>query len=742
MAKSRSKIELKLVTIGLDEKTSRPVTIDSFGRARSTYIVGKTGMGKTTVLEQIVYQDMLNGDGLLFLDPHGDSAQKLLERVPHRRIEDVIFWDPSNIECAFGLNPFWCPDPLNPLVVGQRADGFVAALASLKEFAEIFVTAPRMKNMLHNLAVAFVVNQGHTLVETPRFLTDESFRKSFYPKLSHPLQRGVLEFWQRFDEWKKAQQAERIESSINKLERFESSPILYAIFSQPENSIDFRQAMDSGKVILVKLNQEEMGPDTAGFVGAFIVWEVMRAMFSRSNLKESARRSFHVIADEFQTYMTTAFPALQAQARKYGVDSTVAHQVREQLEGDLKELTRAVGNLIVFQVTAPNAEALVGEFKVEVPEPPIQRYEPKYEIVHNVLEHLGSHGHEDNHVMILYTNVMSSLNVLYEDADELEKSLSSGGRRAEQPPTSLSYRQEAFKSGINAFLYEAMRSTRDASSEMNKLDWLSKKRLGVRVEVELMLKRLFDNLHRGILDPMVQHKFDSYCSLQIKYLEGLAIHNVARDQIYIAYAKMVGIEDLKDPIKARDAFWELCYRTRPDLIESRSAELEEVNKTYPIPDTAETCLHRQFNDYLTNPYWEKARHLGEWVFVLGMWIADLAWDLRNKPCYAPSGQLEPRLEPRRLVTDVAAQMANELTTLISYHARVKLTRAEGIIETTIITQPLTALPDYKAAEKIKRQSCEKYGNSPAAFSVPPSSNGGTNDDDIDPDEFGEKKTRH
>jgi hypothetical protein len=352
------------VEIGIDCENAKSISITGEGRTQSTYVIGITGTGKSTLLENMAYQDMKNGDGLCFLDPHEESAERLLAAVPPERAAETIYWDPKNLECPFGLNPFYVDNPHDRLKVSSKADNFVAALASLREFAEVFRTAPLMKSLLQHLALTFIVNQGSTLAETVEFLTDADYRRQFYPALSKEYPH-VVRYWQRLDRKSDRDQEQTTASSLNKLERFQSNLVMRSIFGQPRNSIDFQRVMDEGQIVLVALSGGALGQDNAGIIGAFVVWEILQAALTRHS-----RRPFHLFADEFQTFMTTALPVLQAQARKFGVDTTVAHQVSLQLDSaELRETTRAVGNLIIYRVIGSNAHSLAYEFDTTPPSP-------------------------------------------------------------------------------------------------------------------------------------------------------------------------------------------------------------------------------------------------------------------------------------------------------------------------------------------------------------------------------------
>src|SRR5581483_11724228 len=171
------------VLIGHDDTTQTPVGISVEARRRSTYVIGKPGSGKSTLLENIAVADMENGDGLCFLDPHGDSASLLVAALPEARQADLIYWHPKDIAHPFGLNPFACANRDDALEVDQRVEHFLSALSSLAEFTEVFASAPRMTDILRHLAFAFVLNEDVTLLDTPRFLTSTSYRTQFYPAI-------------------------------------------------------------------------------------------------------------------------------------------------------------------------------------------------------------------------------------------------------------------------------------------------------------------------------------------------------------------------------------------------------------------------------------------------------------------------------------------------------------------------------------------------------------------------------
>src|SRR6266498_4087770 len=255
-----------------------------------------------------------------------------------------------------------------------------------------------MKEILTNIAYAFVLNQGYTLAEVPKFLHDPEYRKRFYDKLE-PLYPQVKEFWVRHDNHKNLIPFEQFGASINKTNRFQRSRTMRCIFGQATNSINFREAMDTGKIIIVKFS--DIGEGNAEFVGAFVVLELWRAILSRRNIPKEARRPFHIIADEFYTYMTNAFYKIQDQGRKAGVDVVIAHQHRSQIhDTEMQGSTRAVGNKVLFRVSGDDGKDFAREFKQEKPQPTV-RQQQKFALVANVLEHLATKGHTDTSIIAL-----------------------------------------------------------------------------------------------------------------------------------------------------------------------------------------------------------------------------------------------------------------------------------------------------------------------------------------------------
>lgn len=353
------------VILGIDEQTREKIILSAQARAQHTYVIGVSGVGKTTLLETIALSDIEQGDGLCFLDPHGEVADDLLRHIPEQRAGDVIFWDATDRERPFGLNLFECGDPADASQRDRVAAMFIQTFKRV--FPKAFESgAPRMEELLRNMALTFVENPGYTLAETSRFLQDRNYRARFLRNLTNPYLRE--EFWPTFDLKSYREQDEIIASSLNKLGRFLANTLVRNIFGQPASSLDFLQLMNERKILIVRLPVGALGEENAELLGSIIVGRLLDAVLVRGT--SSGLPHFHLIVDEFQRFVSSAFPTLLDEARKYRVDVVVAHQNRDQLyheDGKLKSSTLNVRNKITFAVNAHDAGELAGEFDITPP---------------------------------------------------------------------------------------------------------------------------------------------------------------------------------------------------------------------------------------------------------------------------------------------------------------------------------------------------------------------------------------
>ncbi len=319
-------------------------------RLRHTAIIGKTGMGKTTLLQGLIASDIAAGHGVSLLDPHGDLAEAVLASIPSARTNDVIFFDAGDAEHPIGFNPLACDDPSKrPLV----ASGVLAAFKKLFGLS----WGPRMEHILRNVLLTLLEVPCSTLVTALRVMGDARFRQSV---LSHVADAVVRSFWlHEFAAMPPKLQAEAIAPVQNKLGHFVASPLLRNIIGQERNRLDLRTIMDEGRVLVVNLSKGRLGDDASSLLGSLLVSSLQLEAMGRADLPEAERRPFHLYVDEFQNFATDSFATILSEARKYRLALTVANQYLAQMD----DATRAavfgnVGTLVSFQVGADDAEAV------------------------------------------------------------------------------------------------------------------------------------------------------------------------------------------------------------------------------------------------------------------------------------------------------------------------------------------------------------------------------------------------
>ncbi len=322
-------------------------------RRRHLAVIGKTGMGKTTLLHQLVVSDIHAGRGLALIDPHGDLSQAILDTVPPHRTNDVVLFDASDREFPLAFNPLACPHPAQrPLV----ASGVVSAFKKL--YGDSW--GPRMEHILRNALLALVETPGTSLLSLQRLLADTSYRKMLTGRISDPI---VKSFWEgEFAHWKPQYRAEAIAPIQNKVGQFLSHPILRAIVGQSRRGIDLRRVLDEGLVLIANLSKGMIGEDGSSLLGSLLVTGIQLAAMSRADTPEHQRQDFSLYVDEFQNFATESFATILSEARKYRLCLTIANQYLAQMdEATAAAVFGNVGSLLVFQVGASDAEALADQ---------------------------------------------------------------------------------------------------------------------------------------------------------------------------------------------------------------------------------------------------------------------------------------------------------------------------------------------------------------------------------------------
>lgn len=339
-------------------------------RRRHVAIIGKTGMGKSTLLHQLIASDIQAGRGVGLIDPHGDLAEAVLQSIPRHRTNDVVLFDAGDSH-PVAFNPLSCRDPAErPLV----ASGIVSTFK--KVYGDVS-WGPRLEYILRNAVLALLHVPGTSLVSLLRLLTDARYRQRIVSQVADPIIRN---FWEReFAAMHAKLQIEAISPVLNKAGAFASSPILRNIIGQSRNRLDLRRLMDEGKVLIVNLSKGSIGDDASALLGSFLVTAIQLAAMSRADLPETARRDFFLYVDEFQNFATDSFAAILSEARKYRLNLTIANQYLAQMdEATLAAVFGNIGTLIAFQVGAQDAEIVAEQLGGDMTKPDLQQL-PRYQ---------------------------------------------------------------------------------------------------------------------------------------------------------------------------------------------------------------------------------------------------------------------------------------------------------------------------------------------------------------------------
>jgi len=335
-------------------------------RRRHIYILGKTGMGKTSLLLNMAVQDILAGRGVGFIDPHGEAAEELLHFIPSWRINDVVYFNPADIEYPIAFNVMEKVAPEHRHLVASGLMGV---------FKKIWpdVWSARMEYILNNTILALLEYPNTTLLAINRMLADPNYREKVVAKITDPV---VKSFWvNEFARYTQRYEVEATAAIQNKVGQFISNPLIRNIIGQVRSKIDMRKVMDEGKILIANLSKGKIGEDNSKLLGALLITKLQLAAMSRVDMPEEERKDFFLYVDEFQNFATEAFVNILSEARKYRLSLTLANQYLGQLDemtptGKSTRIREAifgnVGTIIVFRVGAEDAIFLEKEFAPDV----------------------------------------------------------------------------------------------------------------------------------------------------------------------------------------------------------------------------------------------------------------------------------------------------------------------------------------------------------------------------------------
>jgi hypothetical protein len=327
-------------------------------RTRHVYMIGKTGMGKSTLLENMAAQDIQNGNGMCFIDPHGSAIETLLEYVPEDRVKDVVYFAPFDTENPISFNIMEDVGGDNRHLVAQ------GLLSSFKKIWGEETFSDRMEHIINNTLLALLEYPGATMLSINRIFVDKAYRKKVVENITDP---SVKAFWeQEYAGWDDRYRRDAYAAVLNKIGQFTSNPIIRNIVGQEKSSMDFRKIMDEKKILLVNLSKGQIGEANANLLGSMLTTKVYLAAMSRANLDKTSLKNapnFYLFIDEFQNLANDSFADILAEARKYNLNLTIAHQYIEQMPEKVRHAVFGnVGTMITFRVGATDAEVFEKEF--------------------------------------------------------------------------------------------------------------------------------------------------------------------------------------------------------------------------------------------------------------------------------------------------------------------------------------------------------------------------------------------
>jgi hypothetical protein len=336
----------------------RPVYVSNEDRLRHIYIIGKTGVGKSELLLDLIMQDVREGKGLCFMDPHGDAVEDVLKMIPPERAEDVIYFNPADVGRPMGIN----------LLEAKTEDQkHFAAASVINMMYKLFdpyktgIVGPRFEHAVRNAMLTVMSEEGNTFIEVMRILTDSKFVQELLPKVSDPI---IRRYWtDQIAQTSDFHKSEVLDYITSKFGRFVTNKMIRNIIGQSKSSFSFREVMDTGKILLVNLSKGGLGEENSSFLGLILVPRILMAAMSRGDVPKEQRRDFFLYVDEFQNFATPDFAVILSEARKYRLGLCVANQFIGQMDEEVKNaIFGNVGSLISYRIGVTDANYLQHEF--------------------------------------------------------------------------------------------------------------------------------------------------------------------------------------------------------------------------------------------------------------------------------------------------------------------------------------------------------------------------------------------
>lgn len=647
---------------------NQKIELPKSSRLQGLYVIGATGTGKSGLLENLIIQDIHQNIGCAVLDPHGDLIDKILSRIKAEDEDKIIYLDVLNRNYSFGLNLYNCSDPSDPERVVRTFEQ-VEHLFELLWGRDIEIaTRPDLSQAIRNTAYSFIYNSdteytGCGLVELPLLYEEEIPRSNIIRVLPKRSDR-LFSYWNRFNSLSDVRQREFSQMLVSRSERFIMNEFIRTIVGQSKTTINFREVMDQGKILLVKLpGQFE---DMTELLGSMIIAEILSAALSRSDTQK--RRQFNIYADEFQKFASSDFSKLLTECRKYGQAVTIAHQARDFIDLKNKAASLQAANIAVFRVIPKDAHEIAGLFDCSPPVPdmrPIEKLEP----IRDVVSHLVRVGHPHPTVDAFVKDILIPI---YESTDTIVSSVMSSYKlqiilRGKTTFYIIQMNRERLLYMLNNFFYEVM-VTKNPRQTMPIRLFHTLVRIDSEVYDFPMIFKMVEKelvFYDGKITPLLvwqeselKKLFDSFW-LDPK-LNDLRPASLNESTIY-KQILTIFVNKYLDEHTPPDLF---------DRIMKQFATEEEQHKEY-VKETDKIDF---------DPLWKEVNYFGQFLGTILIVMNELA----REPITSGAGIYDMLPLHEMTYADVANQIANQLSRLEKHTARVRIHGVSDTLEEYLI----------------------------------------------------------
>jgi hypothetical protein len=590
----------------------------------------------------LVNSDIKSGLGVAVLDPHGDLIKTIIAGLPGNRVKDVIYLNIEDVEHPYGLSLFEC----SPLTIRNMAKTASFVSHAFEKIWGVGNDTPRLMQNLRAVTRTLIENPGTTFAEIPLLYSNATVRAKMVANLSNP---SIISYWEDYERMNPRDRHIYLESLLNKSGSFLDEPMIRNIFAQSKTTIDFRNIMDSSKILLVSLSPQY--EEASRLIGAVILGKILLAAFSRADIPEDNRRQFNLYCDEFQRFATSDFATLISEARKFRIATTLSHQALAQVDEANKAAAIAAGNLIVFRVSGEDAKTLAKSFDT-TPTKEIIGEEPIRAPVSDVIGHLVRRGHNDARVA-RFAQILKNL----------ENFVSNPPRVGIIPTTPANVRSDYAWYGVVLFEYSDINKARELLNES-------------------LYRCMVEKTTQFIIPPLAL------------YMLAVAQQDTS-DQVFAPYIKT--------------SWWEHNYFQGFQKVKGATAEMFG-DPNFINPDFAAQFIASRQQKNLFGSVTAQSRRETESARRAVNMITELRYTmdvLVENPILVDTGQYQPKYQTRTF-SDQENEIARDLTTQQNFQAKVKLLSGEHTIQTKNIPPGLTGLQLEQRIAQIQTQTRKNY----------------------------------